>query len=93
MPTTTSPLTPATHGLRVAALFNPAFRAFIDSAASGLERVGEGTYRFLYSADIGVESHRQQTPKASYRSVGLVRQCFMRKHRPEARRTEAAHRR
>jgi hypothetical protein len=24
---------------------------------------GEGTYRFLYSADIGVESHRQQTPK------------------------------
>jgi len=25
MPTTTSPLTPATHGLRVAASFNPRF--------------------------------------------------------------------
>jgi hypothetical protein len=29
MPTTTSPLTPATHGLRVAASFNPRFERLL----------------------------------------------------------------
>jgi hypothetical protein len=43
MPTTTSPLTPATHGLRVAASFNPRFERLL---------TGEGKQHSIATAEI-----------------------------------------